>query len=306
MNHIQRKSPFWSLAGPLLAYLAIQWAVQFAVELVITIPYIANSYFEMVGTDPSAVMSVEEMKEFYMELLQPVYELIVRHQVEIAGAAAFCTLFLSIPLILHDRKLEKKFGIAKGGRFNPAGYCKVFVFGISGTAAATCLMSMVQIAFYDETYSRTSQIAYAASFPVQVLALGIIIPVAEELMFRGILFKRFRERQQFWYSAGCSSIFFALMHTNGTQMIYSFLLGLMLAYLVEKSGSLKASFLLHFVMNTGALILTKTGVFSWLGAVPIRMAGAVIFGTFICSVMFVLIQKENGMSVTEQSDKKIQ
>lgn len=292
MNHIQRKSPFWSLAGPLLAYLAIQWVVQFVVELVITIPYIANAYFELFGNDSSAVMSLQEMKEFYMELLQPVYELIVRHQVEIAGAAAFCTLFLTIPLMLHDRKLEKRLGIFRKSRFSLAGYGKVFVFGIFGTIAATCLMSMVQIAFYDEVYNRTSQIAYAASFPVQLMVLGIVIPAAEELMFRGILFKRFRERQQFWYSAGCSALFFSLMHTSGTQMIYSFLLGLMLAYLVEKSGSLKTSFLLHFVMNTGSLVLTETGVFSWLGTVPIRMAGAVIFGTFVCSVMFVLIQRE--------------
>lgn len=299
MNHIQRKSPFWSLAGPLLAYLAIQWAVQFIVELVITIPYIAKAYFELFGTDPSAVMGAEEMKEFYMELLQPVYELIVRHQVEIAGAAAFCTLFLTIPLMMHDRKLERKFGIVKENGFTLAGYGKVFIFGISGTIAATCLMSMAQIAFYDEFYYRTSQIAYSASFPVQLLALGIIIPAAEELMFRGVLFKRFRERQQFWYSAGCSSIFFALMHTNGTQMIYSFLLGLILAYLVEKSGSLKVSFFLHFVMNAGSLVLTKTGVFSWLGSVPIRMAGAAILGAFICSVMFVLIQKENMVNVAE-------
>ena len=47
MNQIQRKSPFWSLAGPLLAYLAIQWAVQTIVILVISIPYMADAYASM-------------------------------------------------------------------------------------------------------------------------------------------------------------------------------------------------------------------------------------------------------------------
>ena len=32
MNHIHRKSPFWSLAGPLLAYWGIQLAVQFIIQ----------------------------------------------------------------------------------------------------------------------------------------------------------------------------------------------------------------------------------------------------------------------------------
>ena len=30
MNRIYRKSPFWSLAGPLLGYLAIEAVIQFA------------------------------------------------------------------------------------------------------------------------------------------------------------------------------------------------------------------------------------------------------------------------------------
>ena len=35
MNQIYRKSPFWSLAGPLLAYLAIRWAVEAALMMLI-------------------------------------------------------------------------------------------------------------------------------------------------------------------------------------------------------------------------------------------------------------------------------
>ena len=44
MNQIYRKSPFWSLAGPMLGYLAIQFAVQFAAQLVIEMPYVMRAY----------------------------------------------------------------------------------------------------------------------------------------------------------------------------------------------------------------------------------------------------------------------
>ena len=37
MNQIQRKNPFWSLAGPLLAYFGIQLAVQTVIQAVIRI-----------------------------------------------------------------------------------------------------------------------------------------------------------------------------------------------------------------------------------------------------------------------------
>src|SRR5699024_9945509 len=131
---------------------------------------------------------------------------------------------------------------------------------------------------------------YAAGLPLQLLILGGVIPVAEEMMFRGLLFRRFRERQRFWYSAVCSSVFFAFMHTSITQTIYTLLLGLMLSYLYEKFGSLKAPVLLHIVMNTGSVLLTATGGFRWIGADPMRMAAAAIGGAFICSVAFVMLQ----------------
>ena len=124
-----------------------------------------------------------------------------------------------------------------------------------------------------------------------ILFSALLAPVFEELMFRGILFKRFRERQGFWYSAICSAVFFMFMHTNTTQMVYAFLLGLMLAYLYERTGSLKAPALLHILMNSGSVVFTETGVFLWLGSDPVRMAGAAIGGAFICSAVFVGIQK---------------
>ena len=132
---------------------------------------------------------------------------------------------------------------------------------------------------------------YTAGLPMQLLILGIVVPVAEEMMFRGILFKRFRERQGFWYSAVCSSVFFAFMHASTTQTIYALLLGLMLSYLYEKFRTIKAPVILHIVMNMGAVFLTETGGFQWIASDPVRMAAAAIGGAFLCSVAFVLLQR---------------
>ena len=120
-------------------------------------------------------------------------------------------------------------------------------------------------------------------------------------MFRGILYKRFRERQGFWYSALWSSLLFSFMHSNTTQMIYTFLLGVLLAYLYEKFGSFRAPVVLHILLNTGSVVFTELGVFGWLAGSPVRMAGAVISGAFLCSVMFVLIQRMPVRIKTQQN-----
>lgn len=291
MNRIYRKSPFWSLAGPLLGYLAIQFAVQFAAQFVIEMPYAVRAYAEILRGSGDTVPSLQEFLNSYMQALEPAFEAVVRYQVEIVTLSALGTIVLTGILFARDRKLEQKAGVVLPEKAALSKYWTVVVFGIAGCIAATCLMAMVQLAFYDERYQQTAQITYSANFLVQIIGLGVITPVAEELMFRGILYKRFRERQGFWYSALWSAFLFSFMHSNTTQMVYTFLLGVLLSYLYEKFGSFRAPVALHILLNMGSVVFTELGVFHWLAGSPARIAGAVIAGAFLCSVMFVMIQR---------------
>lgn len=294
MNQIRRRSPFWSLAGPLLAYLGIQLAVQTAAQIIIEMPYAVKAYTEVLRSSRGTVPSIQEIMDSYMQVLEPAFEAVARHQVEIVTLSALGTIILTGILFARDRKMERKAGIILPERAPLTKYWTIAVFGAAGAIAATCLMAMVQMAFYDERYQQTAQITYSAGFLVQIIGLGIVTPIAEELMFRGILYKRFREQQSFWYSAIWSALLFSFMHSNTTQMIYAMLLGILLSYLYEKFGSLRAPVLLHILLNTGSVVFTAAGVFRWLAGAPMRMAGAVIAGAFLCSVMFVLIQKMPG------------
>lgn len=301
MNQIYRKSPFWSLTGPFLGYLGIQFAVQFIAQSVLEMPYLVRAYAEIIRSGRDTVPSMQEIWNSYIQALEPAFEAIARYQVEIVTLSALATIILTGILFARDRKLEQKARIMLPERAPISKYWSVVVFGIAGCIAATCLMAMIQLAFYDEKYQQTAQITYSAGFLMQIIGLGVVIPVAEELMFRGILYKRFRERQGFWYSALWSSLLFSFMHSNTTQMIYTFLLGVLLAYLYEKFGSFRAPVVLHILLNTGSVVFTELGVFGWLAGSPVRMAGAVISGAFLCSVMFVLIQRMPVRIKTQQN-----
>lgn len=291
-GQIYRKYPFWSLAGPFLGFLAIQTGVQFIIQLAIELPYLLDAYTELMReTAAGSIPAAQEIMDVYVQTAAPALRLIAAHQAEIAAAASGATLVLTGILFAKDRKLEKRCGMMPPGRASAEKYWMLLVFGAAGSPAATCLMAMAQAAFADNAYQQTSAGVYAASFPVQVICLGILIPLAEEMMFRGILYKRYRERQDFWYSALCSAILFSFMHTNMTQMVYTFLLGLMLAYVYEKFGSFCAPLILHILMNTVSLALTWAGGFAFLSRDPLLLAAAAVGGAFICSVMFVLIQR---------------
>ena len=294
-NKIYRKYPFWCLAGPLLGFLVIQGAVRFAIQFAIELPYALQAYAGIMR-DASAggAVSMEEIMEAYLQAMAPALKLISAHRVEIAAAASLATVILTGILFAKDRKLEKKAGVILPEKARAGRYWMLAVFGFAGSLAATCLMTMMQAAFYDSLYQQTSAETYSSPFVIQLICLGFVIPLAEEFMFRGVLYKRYRERQNFWYSAIGSSILFSLMHVSMTQMFYTFLLGLMLAYVYEKFGSFCAPLAFHIFVNMGAVIFTETGLFLLLIRDPLVLAGAAIGGAFICSVMFVLIQKTVG------------
>lgn len=79
---------------------------------------------------------------------------------------------------------------------------------------------------------------------------AVAVPIAEEFLFRGLLFRWMRDRWGFSVGAVASALVFALAHppaAGSAPMI--FLIGLALAYFYERSGSLWPSMVLHGVNN---------------------------------------------------------
>lgn len=87
------------------------------------------------------------------------------------------------------------------------------------------------------------------------ISLVILTPIFEETIFRGLLFKGLRRKYSFWIAAVASSLLFAVAHMQWNVAIDTFALGLILCYLVEKSGSIVPSILLHALKNCLAFLL---------------------------------------------------
>ncbi|MCQ9205288.1 MAG: CPBP family intramembrane metalloprotease [Omnitrophica bacterium] len=81
---------------------------------------------------------------------------------------------------------------------------------------------------------------------IQVVLLG---PIAEELFFRGFIYKLTKNKYSFLVSAGLTSIFFSLIHRVPYNILPLFVLSLALCYVYEKTQNILAPFILHFVHN---------------------------------------------------------
>jgi membrane protease YdiL (CAAX protease family) len=83
---------------------------------------------------------------------------------------------------------------------------------------------------------------------------AILAPIAEEIFFRGFLYAGLRARIGVLGAMVTSTLFFTALHFSLDAFIPIFILGLCLAFLYEKTGSLYPSIILHASNNGIAII----------------------------------------------------
>ncbi len=95
---------------------------------------------------------------------------------------------------------------------------------------------------------------------VIILLIGAVLPVAEEIFFRGIVHTAFQNKKGFKIGVVISSLVFALAHLDLTVLPILFILGVVLAYAYYKTESLLAPALMHMTNNTLVFLLYMRGI----------------------------------------------
>lgn len=95
--------------------------------------------------------------------------------------------------------------------------------------------------------------------PLLVLLIAILPALCEEILCRGFVLSGLRTEGGTAAAVIVSAIFFAALHLDPNRLLQTFLVGLVLAILVVRSGSIWPACLLHFVNNAGALALGTWG-----------------------------------------------
>ncbi len=145
-------------------------------------------------------------------------------------------------------------GLVKDFRLKvPDQWDHLVILGISSSIAGNLLLGFTPLAsWFPAVEEAVGEIA-DAGFWLQLIGVCLIIPVAEELVFRGIGYLSLRDEMKAVPAAIFSATFFGLFHGNVVQGIYAAGLGLLLAFVMEKYRSLTAAWLVHAAMNIGSV-----------------------------------------------------
>ncbi len=89
----------------------------------------------------------------------------------------------------------------------------------------------------------------AASIVIYVGLLGVVAPIAEELIFRGFVYGALRRYVPAFAAVGVSAIVFGLMHMNSLALVQIVFIGIVLAVLYERTRSLLPGIVCHGLNN---------------------------------------------------------
>lgn len=115
------------------------------------------------------------------------------------------------------------------------------------------VLSVLELIKYEQPISPALELFYGDSRPKLLLVLTALVtflgPIAEELFFRGFAYPVLRRKIGIKGAMILVSAVFSLLHLNVISFLPIFALGLLLAYLYEKTGSLIPAITVHMIHN---------------------------------------------------------
>lgn len=149
----------------------------------------------------------------------------------------------------------------------------------------------------DAAAADASAQAGRVSLPLGILIYGVLSPLAEETVFRGITLQRLyllcHEKKSgktaFLLAAGLSSLLFGIYHGSLVQGLYAAAMGFLFCLFLALGGNLFRVIVLHGGANVMTLFLSRAGTFRRASASV--MAGA--FGIAFCCGGYVLLSRKH-------------
>lgn len=166
---------------------------------------------------------------------------------------ALAALVTAVPLGMLYRHARKS--VPQKGYWNRSAFLWTVAAGIGSCFFVNNLIILTGLT--SEAYKKVSGLLYQPSLQIQIVAIGILIPVTEELIFRGLGYFRMRWSLPFAGAAFISAAYFGWYHGNIVQGVYAGCLGLLLAAAYEAYHSLWAPVCLHVAANLSSLLYTE-------------------------------------------------
>lgn len=276
-----------------IAWTALYMAITFMVQLMLSFAYGMIAFFVAFQSAGRTMDTgaVQEGIQYAMGLLTKGWMMIlITLLCDMVLMAGFGTWYY-----FRERQYPFRPNYKSAFSLKNIGY--IIVMGVLGQYASNLIATLtgVLIPSAMDSYEDLAQnFDLSTASPVlMILAVCIVGPIAEELVFRGMIFGKLRRAFSFWPAAIISGIMFGVFHMNIMQGVYASVLGVLLAYVYEKTQTIFGSIFFHIVFNASSYItdFVNSGIQSVVPSETVYSAGLILFSILGGIIVILLARK---------------
>ncbi len=172
----------------------------------------------------------------------------------------------------------------------------LIIAGISGQFLVDSILALARPIFvqaFEEYDKLVANVTGASASFVMWFTVIVIAPIAEEILFRGLILK---------YSGKClltplaiifQAVLFGLYHGNVIQGLYAFVLGSVLGVIACSSGSLIPGMIFHIALNASLLIVPELLFNTPTSTIVTGVVSLIIFFICIFGILFRTNKNKN-------------
>jgi len=221
----------------------------FAVQIIVILGFFAYYAVDIMSTGITDYASVTNLIMMRVE----------KDSILITAASNILyVLLVFLFFLVRKKSFFKETGVRKMS-------LRTAVASLSVGAALNILVSFIMnyVPFPEKWWDAYIESSSSLSEDVTVLTVFLAViaaPIAEEILFRGLIFTRMARGSNLYIAAIISSIVFGVMHGTMIWAIYTFVVGAVLVWLFVKTRSLTASILAHFAFNGVSFLFTDINI----------------------------------------------
>ncbi|MBO5374891.1 MAG: CPBP family intramembrane metalloprotease [Clostridia bacterium] len=195
---------------------------------------------------------------------ESIDDILVTRSLEISVISNVISIVFCVLLM---RVMEKK-STAEGLDMNVSFIRPKTVLGLSlalgvfGQYAIAVFLSFIPFPeSWIEMQGASSDLITSGSLAMQFIAVAIMAPLAEEIIFRVCIQGTLSRHLPKWVAIISTSFIFGLMHGNPIAIIYATVLGILMGWLYSEFKSIFPSMVFHFGFNLTSILMGQNPPF---------------------------------------------
>lgn len=216
----------WEILKPFIIYY-VTYYVAF-----LLIAYLCNAAMGYLGTG---------VQEYLTRHAETVTELV-------NGLSMLISVLPLMPMLRQELTINKESANDRAGR-KASNAILTAMLAASSSIGLNILLTLTGFVQTSASYQNVAKQQYSVVYGVGAILFGLISPITEEIVFRGLVFNRMRRYYPTAAAMIVSGLLFGCYHGNLVQGLYGTCMGILLAYTYERMRSFFVPCLFHAVAN---------------------------------------------------------